>query len=111
MGVGRKEDNREGPGLYKGSDRATRPRRRVTALDQLLSVCRPSREPEVADNVKFWPAELDPVSSKVSGISRKSRHFLLLKISRSHRTQTFADVFRRCKKIEKSKGQTTKKPA
>lgn len=31
MGVGKEGDNREGPRLYMGSDRATKLRRRVTA--------------------------------------------------------------------------------
>ena len=68
-----------------------------------VRLCWSSRGPEISDNAKFWPAELDPVPFlKVFLLNYCA--FLLLKISGSYRVHTFTDVYKRCKKVEKSKG-------
>lgn len=95
-------------------DRATKQgvsRNTAVPGEPFVRLCRSSREPEIADNVKFWPTELDPVPSQGEWCFSQVPAILLLKISVSYRTHSFTDVYKRCKKVEQSKGQTTKEPA
>jgi hypothetical protein len=117
VGVGEEGDNGEGSGLYMGSGRATKLGcSHGTAgsyqLSSTVRSCRPCCEPEIADNAKFWP-ELVPVPSQrsVVFIIANSYGFSLLKSSGVSRVHASADVYEWCKKIQKTKGQTTKKPA
>lgn len=58
----------EGIRVIYGRVRATKLKRRVTAVLEQLSptYCQPSCEPEIADNVKFWPTSSckDPIPSQ-----------------------------------------------
>ena len=70
---------------------------------------RPSWEPGIAENVKFWPAwsYTQCLLESEWYFSQIPTHLVS---KETYMAQALIDVHEWCKKVEKSSGQTTKKP-